>query len=570
MANSWNGPQLGSPIRTDVPELQKKLIALLKQDPTSVANIPSGAKRLVNTSGVQWQVQQYNGSSWAAIGKLMHDVDKLDGYHAAITPAANTVAVRNADKKLEGDITGKAATASSAATLSETLPVNKGGTGATTSAAARTNLGVPPTSHASSGTTYGLGSNLNYGHVRGDGETTNIVTGEVVVKDVAIDGVVADLASKRGQIGKDYLLPDGGDLNDLRTPGNYGVRGATWSNVPENRYARIQVINGATQSSGFVGGLTQLWCTIGQAYVHWFYRSFINDTQTWSDWVKFVDETDLATVSTPGLVTIDKKNGTTSVRDGGEFYVVSSPKQLSYNVMGTSSQYQDVCAAYRLEKGSSGNSRILTLRAEAGVSYNGVAIFSTNQDTNAFGACFRIYDYQSGTKLCSTNCDLRVNNGNGIVIAANVLQTGDLVASMGTSHRGCLLCKGGAVSRTTYADLFALLGTTFGEGDGSTTFNLPDFRDKTLWGAKGNLKSILDAGLPNFSGSFWAYTVGWSNASGTGPFYNLGAMGTPGNRGGEGGNACTWGFDPARVSSVYGKSTTVQPPAIAVNIFIKY
>lgn len=166
MANSWNGPQLGSPIRTDVPELQKKLIALLKQDPTSVADIPSGAKRLVNTSGVQWQVQQYNGSSWAAIDKLMHDVDKLDGYHAAITPAANTVAVRNADKKLEGDITGNAATASSAATLSETLPVNKGGTGATTSAAARTNLGVPPTSHVSTSTTYGVGNATQYGHLK--------------------------------------------------------------------------------------------------------------------------------------------------------------------------------------------------------------------------------------------------------------------------------------------------------------------------------------------------------------------------------------------------------------------
>lgn len=166
MSNSWNGPQLGSPIRTDVPELQKKLIALLKGDPTSVADIPSGAKRLVNTSGVQWQVQQYNGSSWAAIGKLMHDVDKLDGYHAAITPAASTIAVRNADKKLEGDITGNAATASSAATLSETLPVNKGGTSATTSEAARSNLGVPPTSHTSTTTTYGVGNATQYGHLK--------------------------------------------------------------------------------------------------------------------------------------------------------------------------------------------------------------------------------------------------------------------------------------------------------------------------------------------------------------------------------------------------------------------
>lgn len=37
-----------------------------------------------------------------------------------------------------------------------------------------------------------------------------------------------------------------------------------------------------------------------------------------------------------------------------------------------------------------------------------------------------------------------------------------------------LLCDGSAVSRTTYADLFSVIGTTFGAGDGSTTFNVPD------------------------------------------------------------------------------------------------
>ena len=39
---------------------------------------------------------------------------------------------------------------------------------------------------------------------------------------------------------------------------------------------------------------------------------------------------------------------------------------------------------------------------------------------------------------------------------------------------GYLLCDGGAVSRTLYSDLFAVIGTTYGAGDGSTTFNLPN------------------------------------------------------------------------------------------------
>lgn len=45
-----------------------------------------------------------------------------------------------------------------------------------------------------------------------------------------------------------------------------------------------------------------------------------------------------------------------------------------------------------------------------------------------------------------------------------------------TAPTGWLKANGAAVSRTTYSDLFTAIGTTFGVGDGSTTFNLPDLR----------------------------------------------------------------------------------------------
>jgi microcystin-dependent protein len=51
-----------------------------------------------------------------------------------------------------------------------------------------------------------------------------------------------------------------------------------------------------------------------------------------------------------------------------------------------------------------------------------------------------------------------------------------------TAPDGFLLCYGQAVPRTTYSNLFALIGTTYGKGDGSTTFNLPDLRGRTLIG----------------------------------------------------------------------------------------
>ena len=60
---------------------------------------------------------------------------------------------------------------------------------------------------------------------------------------------------------------------------------------------------------------------------------------------------------------------------------------------------------------------------------------------------------------------------------------------------GYLICDGSAISRTTYAALFAVVGTSHGSGDGSTTFNLPDLQSKFITGASSD---------PNSSG----YSVG--------------------------------------------------------------
>jgi microcystin-dependent protein len=48
-----------------------------------------------------------------------------------------------------------------------------------------------------------------------------------------------------------------------------------------------------------------------------------------------------------------------------------------------------------------------------------------------------------------------------------------------TAPSGWLVCDGSAVSRTTFANLFSVIGTVYGVGDGSTTFNLPDFQGRS-------------------------------------------------------------------------------------------
>lgn len=65
-----------------------------------------------------------------------------------------------------------------------------------------------------------------------------------------------------------------------------------------------------------------------------------------------------------------------------------------------------------------------------------------------------------------------------------ILPTGMIVDYAGSAApSGWLLCDGSAYNRTTYAALFAVIGTTYGAGDGSTTFNVPDFRGRVAVGA---------------------------------------------------------------------------------------
>ena len=79
--------------------------------------------------------------------------------------------------------------------------------------------------------------------------------------------------------------------------------------------------------------------------------------------------------------------------------------------------------------------------------------------------------------------NLLSTDGSGTLSWASGTPSGIITAYGGTSApSGWLLCYGQAISRTTYADLFTAIGTTYGSGDGSTTFNLPDLRGRVVAG----------------------------------------------------------------------------------------
>jgi microcystin-dependent protein len=75
----------------------------------------------------------------------------------------------------------------------------------------------------------------------------------------------------------------------------------------------------------------------------------------------------------------------------------------------------------------------------------------------------------------------------GYVDSLSVSPPGVILAyAGGTAPTGFLLCNGVAISRITYASLYSVIGVTYGVGDGSTTFNLPDMKDRIPVGLSSN------------------------------------------------------------------------------------
>tara|TARA_R100001079_G_scaffold59559_1_gene30484 strand:- start:632 stop:1195 length:564 start_codon:yes stop_codon:yes gene_type:complete len=93
------------------------------------------------------------------------------------------------------------------------------------------------------------------------------------------------------------------------------------------------------------------------------------------------------------------------------------------------------------------------------------------------------------------------------------INTGIIVPwSSASVPTGFLECDGAAVSRSTYSALFAVVGTTYGAGDGSSTFNLPDLQDNVAIGKSGT-KALASTGGANTVAA--SGTVGGSTANAT-------------------------------------------------------
>lgn len=152
----------------------------------------------------------------------------------------------------------------------------------------------------------------------------------------------------------------------------------------------------------------------------------------------------------------------------------------------------------------------------------------------------------------------------GLGSSSNPVGTIIAVAYTGVPE-GYMHCNGAAVSRTTYADLFSKIGTTYGAGDGGSTFNLPNTVARFLEGG-GGAGTYYEAGLPNITGNISAFRDYISGAF-------VGSNQTNRYDGwcdDKDEYALSTSFDASRSSGIYGASNTVQPPSMTVIYCIKY
>lgn len=169
-----------------------------------------------------------------------------------------------------------------------------------------------------------------------------------------------------------------------------------------------------------------------------------------------------------------------------------------------------------------------------------------------------------GTKKLAYSCN--VDNSAYSVPIGTILSY-----ASATPPVGFLVCDGSEVSKTTYADLYTIIGDTYGTSTDASKFKLPDLRDKFVQGANGNLGTSKKAGLPNITGDFIPGSVPANHSKyAHGSFFGITGVdsliaGTPDLTI----NGFGYGFDASNSNSIYGNSDTVQPPSVCLVFIIK-
>lgn len=165
----------------------------------------------------------------------------------------------------------------------------------------------------------------------------------------------------------------------------------------------------------------------------------------------------------------------------------------------------------------------------------------------------------------------------------NTLRRGAVIGevrwfAMSTPPEGWLPCNGAAVNTSDYAALFAAIGKLFlpkDIPDPPGMFFLPNLMGKVPWGST-SVGTVLDAGLPNITSSNGPHVYQYTQYGVSGTPLNSGCLTWNNNGGGVStgqyprtGSGIFY-IDASKSSPIYGKSSTVQPPALCLLPCIRY
>lgn len=168
--------------------------------------------------------------------------------------------------------------------------------------------------------------------------------------------------------------------------------------------------------------------------------------------------------------------------------------------------------------------------------------------------------------------EVRIHDGSTIGGKVVSVATGIMAPFAGTSApSGWLICDGSAVSRTDYADLFAQIGSTYGDGDGSSTFNLPDCNGfLPLYDSGKTIGNYTNGGVPNVLGTMYNVLIGSAGTGADGSLYIDNQRNYAIKNDGTNEFQINVKLDASRSSAVYDSGTTVRPAGVYTLWCIKY
>lgn len=493
--------------------------------------------------------------------------------------------VNAANISTSGTLTSKGAATLSGGTTTTTLKA----TGTSTLAAV--NATTVTASGAIKGASLTSTGALVGGSLQITGETAT-VGGKNLVRSV--NGVAAsaagDVKVPSYEVDGVQALGSNVDYDDVTLPGFYHVNASGALNGP-GYPSKLIVLSGKTGASILTQVAFPIFSESGAASVMPKYRNR-SDEGVWTKWFTLAhsdSESDFLArnVAAAGSMTVGNKHVVRSIngfsanssgavkipnfeQDGVTALGVADYNTITepgfYSCTGTGSTNGPGNARKILVLGNSGATTYLTQIAFPIGKGDAIALRYRNANGD-WSEWLKV-----GTEGAGFVDPSPSSNDNSIAttswVRANTVPAGTILPFAGTTvPTGFLLCNGALVSRTTYANLYAAIGTKWGEGDGKTTFKLPDLRKRHLEGANtaSEVGGYIEAGLPNIIGTFFARN---DDHAPTGAFSRTDGW-TGGFQAGGYGRHDKYTFDASTANAAYGASSTVTPPSAKALYIIK-